>query len=83
MDLFDNGDLEEFLLFIWNFRIILKASGNIAAYVNIHVEVGVESLPSRGNGQRAENFSLLRAKETDDGQTETNKPIRYTIYRQR
>ena len=28
-DLFDNGDLEEFLLFIWNFNMTLEASGTL------------------------------------------------------
>ena len=31
MDLFDNGDLEEFLLFVRNFNMAFAASGTLAA----------------------------------------------------
>ena len=30
VDLFDNGDPEEFLLFVWNFNMTLVASGTLA-----------------------------------------------------
>ena len=35
MDLFDNGETEEFLLFIRNFQMTLKASGTLASGANI------------------------------------------------
>ena len=35
MALFDNGNPEEFLLFVWNFQMTLEESGYIAASINI------------------------------------------------
>ena len=35
MALFDNGEPEELLLFIWKYQITLEASGMIAADTNI------------------------------------------------
>ena len=35
MALFDNGDPEEFLLFVRNFQMTLKASGALAASAKI------------------------------------------------
>ena len=40
----------------------------------------VGSLTIWGNGRRRENNPLLRGKETDDGQMETNGPIRHAQY---
>ena len=37
-------------------------------------DVLVESLPARENGQRTDTVSLLREKETDDRNTDTNRP---------
>ena len=49
----------------------------------------VESLPAQINGRRTDTFSLINEKETENGQTETNRPNRppqywrrsYRIYR--
>ena len=35
MSLFDNGNTEEFLLFVWNFQMNLKASGELSTSKNI------------------------------------------------
>ena len=35
MALFDHGNPEEFLLFVWNFQTTFEASGTIAAGTNI------------------------------------------------
>ena len=35
MALFDNGDMEEFMLFIRNFKMTLEASGTLVASANI------------------------------------------------
>ena len=36
MALFDNGNPEEFLFFVWNFQITLEASGVLSAISKIH-----------------------------------------------
>ena len=43
--------------------------------------VSVVSLTAQVNGRQTEKVSLLKGKETDNRQTETNRHIRHTQYR--
>ena len=53
MALFDNGNPEEFLLFVWNFQMTLEESGYIAASINIR------SLPTMLRGEVLHQLDVL------------------------